>query len=130
MSLAAQRVQLTPSLPLRRFRASARAASRPLRARRLSTVASADAESPALPAAVAVVAPVVRTRLLARHTCRGALGPNGVAAPRMRAPCDAWSSPHRATPGRPRRRGRFDRRRCDQPGRHQRVPSHHRWLRL
>jgi hypothetical protein len=72
----------------RRFRASARAALRPLRVRRLAVVASADAESPALPAAVAVVAPVVRSPLVAPRVLPR-MQRLRRAAPRMRAPRDA-----------------------------------------
>ena len=93
MSHSAQRVQLASSRPVGsqlRSRASARAASRPQRARRFAAVASADAESPALPAAVAIVAPVVRARLPRSHTFRHTSARKALALPRCL---------RRATPG-------------------------------
>ena len=96
-----QRVQLKSLRPaaLRlRSRAGARAALRPQRAARRLTVASADnAESSALPAAVAIAAPVVRDAarpharfLAAPPRCRAALPRGSVAAARHEKPASAW----------------------------------------
>jgi hypothetical protein len=71
-----QRVQLRSAQPVAlRLRAASgvrAAALRPQRAHRFAVLASADADSNALPAAVAVVAPVVRLPWLC-HPCASLL---------------------------------------------------------